>query len=147
MQDRTGPKQPTQPTQPTQSAKPKQPMQRAQKYDVPVQSPDSAVETSTAKMVTFALAALVCGALTAATVASMAKPELPDVASASPPLPSMIDECNRYAAQVARDGGADRGDAIADADRHLVGLHAEHRDSPVARGAYRDCMLGIQRAS
>lgn len=65
------------------------------------------------------------------------------------PSSSQIDECNRYAAMVAQQGttAGEAPPAISDSDQSLVGLSEENRESGIARAAYRDCMLGIQRDS
>ena len=69
-------------------------------------------------------------------------------AFAAKPSQSRIDQCNQYAAQVARDSGAIGGSlSVRDDDPNLVGLSDENRYSDAARVAYRDCMLGIQHDS
>jgi hypothetical protein len=61
---------------------------------------------------------------------------------------SRIEQCNQYAAQVARESGGTGGtDTVRDDDPNLVGVSDENRYSDAARVAYRDCMLGIQHDS
>jgi hypothetical protein len=70
------------------------------------------------------------------------------IAFADKPSQGRIDQCNQYAAQVARDSGAIGGSpSVRDDDPNLVGLSDENRYSDAARVAYRDCMIGIQHES
>ena len=70
------------------------------------------------------------------------------IAFANKPSQGRIDQCNQYAAQVARDSGAIGGSSsVSDDDPNLVGLSDENRYSDAARVAYRDCMIGIQHES
>ena len=110
-------------------------------------------EKSPGKIATFALAGMIGVALLAAFAVAIGQkdtgqgePEM--LAFADPPTAGRIDECNQYAAQVVREGGAaGSGAAVSDDDPNLVGLSDENRYSNVARTAYRDCMLGIQHDS
>jgi hypothetical protein len=98
----------------------------------------------------FALAGMVAIALVAvlALVVSSKEPTDGDeLAFSNAPSPSMMDECNSYAAQ-ARDASELAGaPAVSDDDPNLAGISDQNRFSNAARAAYRDCMLGIRQGS
>jgi hypothetical protein len=100
----------------------------------------------------FALAGMVGIALLAVLAIALSRDkgtmEPDQIAFADKPSHSRIEECNQYAAQVARESGAIGGTAsVRDDDPNLVGVSDENRYSDAARVAYRDCMLGIQHDS
>jgi hypothetical protein len=104
------------------------------------------------KSTAFALAGMVGIALLAVLAIALSRdqnaksPE--QIAFADKPSQSRIEQCNRYAAQVARESGAIGGTgSVRDDDPNLVGVSDENRYSDAARVAYRDCMLGIQHDS
>ncbi len=104
------------------------------------------------KSTAFALAGMAGIALLAVLAIAISReqssPDPDEIAFADKPSHSRIEQCNQYAAQVARESGALGGStSVRDDDPNLVGLSDENRYSDAARVAYRDCMLGIQHDS
>ena len=99
----------------------------------------------------FALAGMVGIALLAVLAIALTRADNagdPDQIAFNDASNSRIEQCNQYAAQVARESGGTGGtDTVRDDDPNLVGVSDENRYSDAARVAYRDCMLGIQHDS